>query len=79
MFGKKILLSDGTDASALGAAFIGMYATGLINDLSQVKSFVQTKKIFEPDGKLNNLYKSHLEIYTALYPALKKFEQAEKH
>ena len=79
IFGKKILLSDGIDASALGAAFIGMYATGLIDDLSRVKSFVQTKKTFEPDGNLNNLYKFHYEIYTALYPALKKFGQTEKY
>jgi gluconokinase len=70
MFGKKILLSDNTDASAMGAAFIGMYATEIINDLSVVKSFVQTKKEFEPDIKLHELYKRHFQIYASLYPAL---------
>jgi gluconokinase len=69
MFGKKILLSDATDASAMGAAFIGMYATGMINDLSAVKSFVQTKKEFLPDAPVNKLYSRHYEIYTSLYPA----------
>jgi len=66
IFGKKILLSDSTDASALGAAFIGMYATGIIDDLSKVKSFIQTKKVFEPNNKITDLYKCHYEIYTSL-------------
>jgi gluconokinase len=65
-FWKKILLSDSTDASALGAAFIGMYATGIIDDLSKVKSFIQTKKVFEPNNKITDLYKCHYEIYTSL-------------
>ena len=66
IFGKKILLSDSTDASALGAAFIGMYATGIIDDLSKVKSFIQTKKVFEPNNKITDVYKRHYEIYTSL-------------
>ena len=70
MFGKKILLSDGTDASALGAAFIGMYATGIISNLSVVKSFIQTKKVFEPDNKNTVIYKHQFDIYTSLYPAM---------
>jgi gluconokinase len=70
IFGKKILLSDGTDASALGAAFIGMYATGVINDLVKVKSFMQIKKTFEPDTLLHNLYKHYYKYYASLYPAM---------
>jgi len=70
MFGKKIFLSDGADASALGAAFTGMYATGIISDLSKVKSFGQTKKIFEPDTMLHGLYKHHYKFYISLYPSM---------
>src|SRR5438105_13544545 len=44
MFGKTIVLSDGSDASVIGAAFMGMYATGMVKDLSEVKSFIQTIK-----------------------------------
>jgi hypothetical protein len=47
-----------------------MYATGLIDDLSAVKAFIETKKVFEPDNSVNRLYKRQYEVYTALYPAL---------
>jgi len=70
IFGKQILLSEGADASALGAAFIGMYATGMINDLWAVKAFIRTKKVFEPDKKLHERYQNIFKIFVSLYPAL---------
>ena len=73
MFGKEIVLSDANDASAMGAAFIGMYVTGIIADLSSVNSFIQTKKVFRPDEKIRDVYKQHYKVYSSLYPVTQNF------
>ena len=71
IFGKKIILNDVADASAMGAALIGMYATGFIKDLSEAKRFLATDKIFEPNMDTHILYQQHFEKYKKLYPAFK--------
>lgn len=72
MFGKTIVLNDSTDASAMGAAFMGMYATGMIDDLSTVKSFMQIAKTFEPEANIHAMYQKHFEVYASLYPRFKQ-------
>lgn len=71
MFGKKIILNDVADASAMGAAMIGMYATGFIKDLAEVKKFLATDKVFVPNETNYILYQQHFERYKKLYPAFK--------
>jgi gluconokinase len=72
VFGKTIVLSDDSDASAMGAAFMGMYATGIIKDLSEVKSFIKTTKTFEADELVHQLYQQQYKVYASLYPTLPK-------
>lgn len=71
MFGKKIILNEVADASAVGAALIGMYATGFIKDVHEVKSFMKTDKVFVPNKANHVLYQQHFEQYKKLYPAFK--------
>lgn len=71
MFGKKIILNDVADASAMGAAMIGMYATGFIKELADVKKFLATDKVFTPNETVHALYQQHFERYKRLYPAFK--------
>ena len=71
MFGKTIIFNDSADASAMGAAFMGMFATGMIDDLSAVKSFMQVTKTFEPEASTHALYQKHFEVYVSLYPKFK--------
>ena len=71
MFGKKIILNDVTDASAMGAAFMGMHAVGFINDLTEVKKFLKADKVFVPDEEVHKIYLKQFEVYKKLYPALK--------
>ena len=72
IFGKTIVLSDDSDASAMGAAFMGMYATGIIKDLSEVKSFIKTTRTFEADELVHQLYQQQYKVYDSLYPTLTK-------
>lgn len=74
LFGKKIILNDVTEASAMGAAFIGMYATGYIKEPDEVKQFIKTDKVFEPNETNHLLYQKHFELYKKLYPAFRNVQ-----
>ncbi|MBV9963101.1 MAG: gluconokinase, partial [Parafilimonas sp.] len=69
--GKKIMVNESADASALGAAFIGMKATGSVKKISEAKLFLKNVKDFQPDKQLHHAYKKYFKIYTSLYQKLK--------
>jgi len=69
--GKIILINEGGDASALGAAFIGMKATGLVKKINEAKLFLSNTKTFKPNRANHNLYEKYFKIYISLYPKLK--------
>lgn len=71
MFGKNIILNDVADASAMGAAFMAMYATGFITDLGEVNKFINPSKVFTPNAAVHKIYLNHFEVYKKLYPAFK--------
>jgi sugar (pentulose or hexulose) kinase len=54
---------------------IGMYATGFIKDVYEVKKFLKTDKVFMPNDSNHTLYQIHFERYKKLYPAFKNIEQ----
>lgn len=69
--GKKIIINDEADASALGAAFVGMKAVGLIDNLSNVNLFLKEIKSVAPNKKQHNIYKKYFNIYSGLYDKMK--------
>lgn len=71
MNGKKIIASKGADASAMGAAYIGMYAMGIIKNLRQAASFTETEKSFSPNHEAHDVYKKHFQKFIRIYPATK--------
>ena len=72
VLGKKIALNDSADASATGAAIIGLYALGYIQSLSQVKNLFRVEKAFLPDTSHQKIYTSLFTIFQSLYPRLKE-------
>ena len=46
--GRPVIYQDAPDASALGAAMLGMYATGVISSLGQSRQFLQPARCFIP-------------------------------
>lgn len=74
MFGKNIILNEVADASALGAAFMGMYAMCFIKSLDEVKQFITTSKVFEPDSATHAVYIKQFQLYKQLYPALQQIK-----
>lgn len=69
--GKKINVTDLADASATGAAFLGMYKTGHIHDLAEVKRFIHISETHKPDSSHYEIYRKLLKIFDSLYPKLK--------
>lgn len=69
--GKKIMVNEAADASALGAAFIGLKAIGSIKKMSEAKAFLENVKTFKPNATNHAIYKKYFEIYRGLYAKLK--------
>lgn len=69
--GKQIKVTEMADASAMGAAYLGMYATKAIKELAAVKKFVQVTKVYEPDQSQHKLYEELFQLFDSIYPKLK--------
>lgn len=71
LFGKKIIVSSAADASATGAAILGLKALGVINELSFPNAAAQKGEYFLPNGQQREAYLRNYGIYTMLYERLK--------
>jgi len=69
IFNKKIYLISPEDASALGAAYLGLKSLGFIKDYKELKPTLNTS--FTPDAKNHLLYQKTFLIYERLYKKLK--------
>lgn len=69
--GKKLKVTGMKDASAIGAAYLAMYATGFIKELSGVKQFTGVSSVFEPDAIHHQKYLERFSVFNLLYPKLK--------
>jgi len=67
--GKKLAVVQSDDASAVGAAFMGMKANGLID--SYPVSTVSNEQLFLPDQSNAAIYAANFTIYRQLYRDLK--------
>jgi gluconokinase len=61
--GKNILISEEGDASAIGAAFIGLKAAGLIHSLHEVKQLTHTGNTISPDAETHARYKQSFDRF----------------
>jgi len=69
--GKQIMVNEAADASALGAAFIGMKAIGSIKKITDAKMFLKNVKTIKPNAAHHRAYKKYVRIYNSLYEKLK--------
>ncbi|TKK66966.1 gluconate kinase [Ilyomonas limi] len=71
ILGKRISINNSADASAAGAAIIGLYALGFIKNLNDSAQFFKTEKVYEPQEKGRRQYDALFTIFQSLYPKLK--------
>lgn len=69
--GKELRVTEMADASAMGAAYLAMYATGFLKELSAVKEFMKAGKIYEPVWSNHKQYSELFQLFNSLYPKLK--------
>ena len=69
--GKKLNVTGMKDASAIGAAYLAMYATGSLKDLAEVKQFTDICDVYEPDAANHEAYTKRFQVFNLLYPQLK--------
>ncbi|MFL5771632.1 MAG: gluconokinase, partial [Flavisolibacter sp.] len=68
--GKKIAVLQTDDASAIGAAFMGLKATGLIEDYNALSAEIGMQ--FLPDKNLAGAFDKNFSVFKKLYPQLKE-------
>ncbi len=66
IFGQEVHVPKTVESACLGAAILGMYALGEVEDLSEVKNMVQTETINYPDEEKNTIYNEIMPLYIRL-------------
>lgn len=70
IFNKKICLINSDDASALGAAYLGLKSMGKISDINSLQP--QTVTEILPQSQYVSLYNKNFETYRSLYDGLRE-------
>lgn len=71
VLGKKIRISNKEDASALGAAYLALYAEKCIDELNDVKAFSNPMEEVIPDMGQHLIYQQYFELYRQIYTSVK--------
>jgi gluconokinase len=71
IFQKKVYVTSAADASAVGAALMGLYALGILPGLDAAASLVKTEAIYEPDESRAADYQKNYSTFIELYARLK--------
>ena len=69
--GKEIHVTNASDASALGAAILGMHSIGTLPSLSDAKEFIAVQESYSPDDGYHRIYMANYAVYASLYISLK--------
>ncbi|MET0391652.1 MAG: gluconokinase [Chitinophagaceae bacterium] len=69
--GKPMRISSTADASAAGAAFLAMLATGHLKDPADVRQWIQAGELYYPDPGNRAVYARLSGVFNSLYPKLK--------
>ncbi|MEC6748319.1 gluconokinase [Marinilactibacillus sp. XAAS-LB27] len=66
IFGHEVHVPETVESACLGAAILGLFAIGEIDDLSEVKRMVKTRSINHPNKEKGLVYKELLPIFIRL-------------
>ncbi|HEX2848851.1 MAG TPA: gluconokinase [Chitinophagaceae bacterium] len=67
ILGKTVNISHNADASAMGAVYMGMKATGMLKSWEDIKQLVGHKETYKPDAGNHAAYQKNYNIYQKLY------------
>jgi gluconokinase len=69
VFGREISVINKEDASSIGAALLGLQATGVLQ-YNQTPGFFHIQQQFQPQMAQHAIYQQYYTVYNSLYPAL---------
>ncbi len=72
VLGKKLMVMEGEDASATGAAIIGLQALGIIDGFARIRPFFEIGASFAPNMQQHAVYRKNYEVYNRLYEAFRR-------
>lgn len=76
VFGRDITVPGEPEGAAFGAAFLGMAALGMVDDISRVHDLITVRNIVVPNQNNHERYRRLLEIYQRIYSNLQhEFEE----
>ena len=70
VFGIEVTVTENADASAMGAAFLGMYAIGFLEQPQDAKAFITVTEKYLPNPQNHSLYQLQYEKFKQLYQKL---------
>lgn len=71
IFNKEVLVMNVADASAIGAAMVGLLALGIIKDLAETKTMIKIQQTYVPDPSIHDSYMKNFPLFEKLYEKLK--------
>ncbi|PZR28642.1 MAG: gluconate kinase [Citrobacter freundii] len=69
---KPVRVSYAADASAMGAIFMAMKATGIIKEWKEVKGFMKEDELYKPVRGVEDVYEKNFAVYKELYKRFKE-------
>jgi gluconokinase len=74
IFNKKVCVTGAADASAAGAAIMGMFALKMIGGLDEAGKMIRVVDNYIPDAERHRIYQRRFSVFTSLYERLKGLE-----
>jgi len=71
IFACEVVLPKSGEASAHGAAILGLHALGYLDRFEDYPFFKTGKKVIQPNLEANKIYQKYFDIYGQLYEELK--------
>jgi gluconokinase len=71
IFNKKVFVTNSADASAIGAAILGLFALKEINDLFESRKMVRIQETYHPIESNHRTYMKNFSVFDVLYEKLK--------
>ena len=70
LFGRPIMVINKEDASSIGAAILGLQATGILK-MNESPGFFDLQQQYDPDQLQHAYYQKSYRVYASLYSSLK--------
>jgi gluconokinase len=75
LFNKKVFVTNTADASAVGAAILGLFALGMIDGLDNSGKLIRIQETYMPDEGRHRIYRKNYALFITLYERLKDLMQ----